>query len=105
MEMSIFSFGMCMYYMLTPPASVSNIMDHRHYLESALCKEVLPKIDGELDNNPGKGRIERLTHADYRYNSIIISPFNRSVSFYLLLMCPHGYSQIDGVHLKQGKRH
>ncbi|KAG8216031.1 alpha beta-hydrolase [Butyriboletus roseoflavus] len=51
------------------------------YWEDALCEQVLPKIDGELDNAPGKGRIERLTHDDYRYNDIVISPSNKLVAF------------------------
>ena len=103
METSIFNFGTCTW--LVAPASASNIADRRRYWEDTLCEDVLPKVDGELDNSPGKGRIERLTHDDYRYNSTIISPSNRSVSFYLLLMRPHGYSQTDGVRLQQGKWH
>ncbi|KAG9313807.1 alpha beta-hydrolase [Chiua virens] len=51
------------------------------YWEDAVCEQVLPKIDGELDNAPGKGRIERLTHDDYRYNSVIISPSNKLMAF------------------------
>ncbi|KAF8452502.1 alpha beta-hydrolase [Boletus edulis BED1] len=51
------------------------------YWEDALCEQVLPKIDGELDNAPGNGRIERLTHDDYRYDSIIISPSNKLMAF------------------------
>ncbi|KAI9460684.1 alpha beta-hydrolase [Boletus coccyginus] len=51
------------------------------YWEDALYEHVLPKIDGELDNAPGKGRIERLTHDDYRYNNIIISPSNKLMAF------------------------
>ncbi|KAF9233901.1 alpha beta-hydrolase [Melanogaster broomeanus] len=51
------------------------------YWEDALCEQVLPTIDGELDNAPGKGRIERLTHDDYRYSSVIISPSNKLMAF------------------------
>ena len=81
------------------------IEDRRRYWEDALCEHVLPKIDGELDNAPGKGRIERLTHDDYRYNNITISPSNKSVLLYVLLTHSHGYSQTDGVRFKQGKQH
>ncbi|KAF9224794.1 alpha beta-hydrolase [Gyrodon lividus] len=49
--------------------------------EDPLCEQVLPKIEGELDNAPGKGRIERLTHDDYRYTSVIISPSNKLMAF------------------------
>ncbi|KIJ63640.1 hypothetical protein HYDPIDRAFT_113136 [Hydnomerulius pinastri MD-312] len=51
------------------------------YWEDALCELALPKIEGELDNAPGKGRIERLTHDDYRYSSITISPSNKIMAF------------------------
>ncbi|KIJ16352.1 Merops: S09.A77 [Paxillus involutus ATCC 200175] len=51
------------------------------YWEEALCQQVLPKIEGELDNAPGKGRIERLTHDDFRYSSVIISPSNKLMAF------------------------
>ncbi|KIK99538.1 hypothetical protein PAXRUDRAFT_822615 [Paxillus rubicundulus Ve08.2h10] len=51
------------------------------YWEEALCQQVLPKIDGELDNAPGKGRIERLTHDDFRYSSVMISPSNKLMAF------------------------
>ncbi|KAH7882962.1 alpha beta-hydrolase [Phlebopus sp. FC_14] len=51
------------------------------YWEDSLCPHIFPKIDGELDNSPGKGRIERLTHNDYRYSSVTISPSNKLMAF------------------------
>lgn len=100
--MSTFNFGTCIW--LVRSARIVPDVEHcRRYWEDALCEHVLPKIDGELDNAPGKGRIERLTHDDYRYNNIIISPSNKSVPLHILLIHSHGYSQIDGVRLKQGK--
>ena len=88
METSTFSFGGCTGWYLSYCAYVE---DRRRYWEDALCEHILPTIDGELDNAPGKGRIERLTHDDYRYKNIIISPSNKSVSFHILLIRSHGY--------------
>ncbi|KAH7925324.1 alpha/beta-hydrolase [Leucogyrophana mollusca] len=42
---------------------------------------ILPSVDGELDNFPGKGRIERLTHDDFRYQNIVVSPSNKLMAF------------------------
>ncbi|KAG2058015.1 alpha beta-hydrolase [Suillus hirtellus] len=51
------------------------------YWEDSLADQVLPKVQGELDNAPGLGRIERLTHDDYRYGSIVISQANNFMAF------------------------
>lgn len=104
MEMSTFNFGTCT-GLVSSARTVLDVDDIRRYWEDALCEQILPKIDGELDNAPGKGRIERLTHDDYRYNDIIISPSNKSVSPHILLIRSHGYSQTYGVRFKQGKQH
>lgn len=84
---------------------MTDIEGCRRYWEDALCEQILPKIDGELDNAPGKGRIERLTHDDYRYTSVIFSPSNKSVLFHTPLLDSHGYPQIDGIRFKQRERH
>ncbi|KAG2358179.1 alpha beta-hydrolase [Suillus spraguei] len=51
------------------------------YWEDSLADQVLPKVQGELDNAPGLGRIERLTHDDYRYGSIVVSQTNNLMAF------------------------
>ncbi|KAG0704150.1 alpha beta-hydrolase [Suillus ampliporus] len=51
------------------------------YWEDSLADQVLPKIRGELDNAPGLGRIERLTHDDYKYGSVVISQSNKLMAF------------------------
>ena len=102
MEMNIFNFG-ARTGLVHLARTVLDVKGHRRYWEDELCEQVLPKIDGELDNTPGKGRIERLTHDDYRYNNITISPSNKSVSFHMLLTQTHGYFQTDGIRFKQGE--
>jgi hypothetical protein len=92
-------------YRVPSARTVPDVDECRRYWEDALCEQILPKIDGELNNAPGKGRIERLTHDDYRYNDIIISSSNKSVSLHILLIRSHGCSQTDGVRFKQGKQH
>lgn len=51
------------------------------YWEDSLADQVLPKIQEELDNAPSLGRIERLTHDDYRYSSVLISQSNKFMAF------------------------
>ncbi|EGO01081.1 hypothetical protein SERLA73DRAFT_72051 [Serpula lacrymans var. lacrymans S7.3] len=51
------------------------------YWEDAYSAHTLPKIEGELDNHPGTGRIERLTHDGFRYNNLIISQSDRIMAF------------------------
>ncbi|KAH7911499.1 alpha beta-hydrolase [Hygrophoropsis aurantiaca] len=51
------------------------------YWEDAISRQILPKIDGELSNLPGKGRIERLTHDDFRYQNLVISNSNKLMAF------------------------
>lgn len=84
---------------------MTNVESCRRYWEDSLCEQVLPKIDGELNNAPGKGRIERITHDNYRYKNIVISPSNKSVSSHFPRNQSHGCSQIDGVRLQQGKQY
>ena len=57
----------------------------RRYWEDANSEAPFPKIDGELDNRPGKGRFERLTNDDYSYHSVTVSLSNRLPSY--VLMC------------------
>lgn len=45
----------------------------RRYWEDSLADQVIPKIDGELDNRPGVGRFERLTNDEFKYGNIIVS--------------------------------
>jgi hypothetical protein len=49
----------------------------RRYWEDADSEAKFPKIDGELDNSPGKGRFERLTNDDYSYHNVTVSSSNR----------------------------
>ncbi|KAJ7639240.1 Alpha/Beta hydrolase protein [Roridomyces roridus] len=50
------------------------------YWEDSQCAEVVPPIEGELQNAPG-GRIERLTHDNFRYASVVISESNRIMAY------------------------
>lgn len=82
--MRIFSSGM-KYRLLFSLDSGSNALSplfllHRRYWEDAADETALPKIDGELDNRPGKGRFERLTSDDYSYHSVTVSSSNRFLS-------------------------
>jgi hypothetical protein len=84
MEMNIFSYGT--YHV---QLKILSNQSRRRYWEDSLADQVLPKVQGELDNAPGLGRIERLTHDDYRYGSIVLSQTNkyvclRSFSSYLI---------------------
>src|SRR5882757_5784462 len=56
----------------------------RRYWEDSLADQVLPRVEGELDNSPGTGRIERLTHDDFRYGSVVISQSDKYVCLHLL---------------------
>lgn len=49
----------------------------RRYWEDADSEVAFPKIDGELDNRPGRGRFERVTNDNYSYHSVTISYSNR----------------------------
>ncbi|KAI9512128.1 Alpha/Beta hydrolase protein [Russula earlei] len=51
------------------------------YWEDADSEVTFPRIEDELDNRPGKGRFERLTHDDYSYHSVIVSLSNRLLVF------------------------
>ncbi|KAH7925325.1 alpha/beta-hydrolase [Leucogyrophana mollusca] len=51
------------------------------YWEDAFCEQVLPRIDGELDNLPGKGRIERLTNDGFKYTGVVISQTDKFMAF------------------------
>ncbi|KAF8516696.1 Alpha/Beta hydrolase protein [Hysterangium stoloniferum] len=42
---------------------------------------VLPALPTELDNKPGKGRIERLTHDGFRYSQITVSGSNKIFAY------------------------
>ncbi|OJA12246.1 hypothetical protein AZE42_04083 [Rhizopogon vesiculosus] len=53
----------------------------RRYWEDSLADQVLPRVEGELDNSPGTGRIERLTHDDFRYGSVVISQSDQFMAF------------------------
>lgn len=54
----------------------------RRYWEDEFSDRVLPRIDGELDNKPGRGRIERLTHDEFKYASVKTSDSGRLVTAY-----------------------
>lgn len=54
---------------------------HRRYWEDGDGKTTFPKIDGELDNRPGKGRFEHLTNDNYSYHSVTVSLSNRFLSY------------------------
>ena len=49
----------------------------RRYWEDSSISESIAKIETELDNNPGRGRIERLTHDEFRYLGLHRSPSNK----------------------------
>ncbi|KAH8993158.1 alpha beta-hydrolase [Lactarius akahatsu] len=51
------------------------------YWEDADSEATFSKIDGELDNRPGKGRFERVTNDDYSYHTVTISHSNRLLVF------------------------
>ena len=51
----------------------------RRYWEDSLSDQVIPRVEGELDNAPSMGRIERLTHDDFRYGSVVISQSDKYV--------------------------
>jgi dipeptidyl aminopeptidase/acylaminoacyl peptidase len=53
----------------------------RRYWEDADSEATFPKIDGELDNSPGRGRFERITNDDFTYHSVTISHSNRLLVF------------------------
>lgn len=48
----------------------------RRYWEDSESQQVFPKISTELDNKPGRGRIERLTHDAFRYAQLTVSTSN-----------------------------
>ena len=62
----------------------ASIISHRRYWEDS--DATFPKIQGELDNRPGKGRFERLTHDVYSYHSVTVSLSNR---YFLLVRCSY----------------
>ncbi|KAF8272722.1 alpha beta-hydrolase [Lactarius quietus] len=51
------------------------------YWEDTDSEATFPKIDGELDNSPGRGRFERVTNDDYTYHSVTTSHSNRLFVF------------------------
>ncbi|KAF8579006.1 alpha/beta-hydrolase [Ramaria rubella] len=51
------------------------------YWEDLEGQKVLPRLASELDNKPGKGRIERLTHDGFRYSQVTTSPSNRIMAY------------------------
>ncbi|TDL22563.1 alpha/beta-hydrolase [Rickenella mellea] len=53
------------------------------YWEDSECEGNIPKVDGELDNRPGIGRIERITQDGHKYTSPVISWSNK----YLVFSC------------------
>ncbi|KAF8191512.1 Alpha/Beta hydrolase protein [Mycena galopus ATCC 62051] len=50
------------------------------YWEDSQCSTVLPPIESELKNEPG-GRIERLTHDNFRYAQVVVSHSNKIMAF------------------------
>jgi hypothetical protein len=47
---------------------------HRRYWEDSLSEEVIKPVEGELNNHPGTGRIERVTHDDnFRNDNVVVS--------------------------------
>ncbi|EIW79550.1 alpha beta-hydrolase [Coniophora puteana RWD-64-598 SS2] len=53
------------------------------YWEDEFSETTLPKIEGEIENYPGKGRLERITHDEFKYFSTVISRSNK----YMLFTC------------------
>jgi len=51
------------------------------YWEDATEPSIFPRISGELDNKPGRGRIERLTHDNFRYSDVLVSPSSSLLAF------------------------
>ncbi|KAI0049720.1 alpha/beta-hydrolase [Auriscalpium vulgare] len=51
------------------------------YWEDSESDQILPKIERELDNHPGVGRIERITNDDFRNRNIVVSPSNKLLAF------------------------
>ncbi|KAJ7581055.1 hypothetical protein C8J56DRAFT_958972 [Mycena floridula] len=51
------------------------------YWEDSQSEVVFPNIEGELDNKPGKGRIERITHDNFKYSNPVVSPTNKVLAF------------------------
>ncbi|KAJ7272993.1 Alpha/Beta hydrolase protein [Mycena rebaudengoi] len=51
------------------------------YWEDSLCEKTLPRIDSELDNKPGLGRLERLTHDSFKYTGVVVSDSNKLMAF------------------------
>ncbi|KAJ7491183.1 Alpha/Beta hydrolase protein, partial [Mycena latifolia] len=50
------------------------------YWEDSRCPTVLPTIESELKNEPG-GRIERLTHDEFKYANVVVSDSNKIMTF------------------------
>lgn len=56
----------------------------RRYWEDQYSDKVAASIEGELDNKPGIGRIERLTHDNNKYLGVTISGSGRWVPIWKL---------------------
>ena len=63
--------------MILAPHSEAYSLYLRRYWEDSESQQVLPPIISELDNKPGQGRIERITHDDFRYTQLTISNSNK----------------------------
>ncbi|KAJ6606356.1 Alpha/Beta hydrolase protein [Mycena vulgaris] len=50
------------------------------YWEDSRCTTIIPSIESELKNAPG-GRIERLTHDNFKYANVIVSDSNKVMTF------------------------
>ncbi|KZP22544.1 alpha/beta-hydrolase [Athelia psychrophila] len=51
------------------------------YWEDSCSDEALPRIGSELNNSPGTGRFERLTHDEHKYTNLAVSDSNKILLF------------------------
>ncbi|KAI0063028.1 alpha/beta-hydrolase [Artomyces pyxidatus] len=51
------------------------------YWEDTQSEDAFPHIDGELDNKPGIGRIERLTNDEFKHYMILVSDSNKLLAY------------------------
>lgn len=72
------------------------------YWEDNQIETSFPKIDGELDNKPGIGRIERITHDNFKYANVRVSHSNRYAYLYCeVYLIPHIFDAASWLILQQ----
>ena len=81
---------------------------YRRYWEDTDSEATFPKIDGELDNRPGRGRFERVTNDNFTYHSVTISHSNRFAALLFIPICDPPsctvYRQVVGICFHKGER-